>query len=122
MSVLLVFLGGMIGAPARFLTDRAVQNRWRGTFPWGTFTVNMTGSLILGFLAGGTHATVLPHNVSLLIGTGFCGALTTFSTLSFETWRLTEEGAYGLALRNAAGSLLLGLGAAAAGYALGAAL
>jgi CrcB protein len=118
MPVLMVFLGGMIGAPLRYLTDRAVQSRHGSVFPLGTFTVNIVGSFVLGALTGAAAAHGLPPSVMPLLGTGLCGGLTTFSTFTFETVRLLEDGSVAEAGLNALGSLLLGLGAAAAGYAL----
>lgn len=118
MPVLMVFLGGMIGAPLRYLTDKAVQARHDSVFPVGTLTVNVVGSFILGALAGTAAAHGLPSSVMLLLGTGLCGGLTTFSTFSFETVRLLEDGSLAEAGLNALGSLLLGLAAAAAGYVL----
>lgn len=120
MTILLVFLGGTVGAPARYLTDRYVQQRHDSVFPWGTFAVNMIGCLILGLLAGAAHA--LPAAVTTLAGTGFCGALTTFSTFSFETTRLLEEGSYLTATLNALASLALGILTATAAFALTATL
>jgi CrcB protein len=118
LSVLMVFLGGAMGAPARYLTDRAVQSRHGGVLPWGTFTVNVAGSLILGCLAAAGAQHGLPGDIGLLLGTGFCGGLTTFSTYGYETVRLLERGAFGAAALNALGSLAAGLGAAALGYAV----
>lgn len=118
MPVLVVFLGGMIGAPLRYLTDKAIQGRHDSVFPLGTLTVNIMGSFILGALAAATAAHGLPPSVMLLLGTGLCGGLTTFSTFTFETVRLLEDGSLAEAGLNALGSLLLGLAAAAAGYAL----
>ncbi|MFJ8082329.1 CrcB protein [Streptomyces sp. SAI-170] len=118
MNWLLVAVGGMIGAPLRYLTDRAVQSRHDSLMPWGTFAVNVTGSLILGLLTGAAAAGVTGSHTRLLLGTGLCGALTTYSTFSYETLRLTEDGARGYALANAALSVLAGLGAAFAGVAL----
>ncbi|MDN3351542.1 fluoride efflux transporter CrcB [Actinomadura sp. DC4] len=116
MMVLLVFLGGTIGAPARYLLDRAVQRRHESVFPWGTLVVNLTGCLILGLLTGAAQS--LPKDLLVFAGTGVCGAFTTFSTFSFETTRLLEEGSLLEAGLNAFVSLLLGFVAAAAGYAL----
>ncbi|MFJ6213243.1 fluoride efflux transporter CrcB [Streptomyces sp. NPDC092296] len=118
MALLMVFLGGMLGAPLRYLTDRAVQSRHDSVFPWGTFAVNITGAFVLGALTGAGAAHGLPTDTLLLLGTGVCGGLTTFSTFTFETVRLLEDGSLAEAGLNALGSLLLGLGAAAAGYAL----
>ncbi|MEZ0092889.1 fluoride efflux transporter CrcB [Streptacidiphilus sp. EB129] len=118
MPVLMVFLGGMIGAPARYLADRAVQARHESVFPWGTYAVNIAGAFVLGCLGAATARHGLPSDVGLLLGTGFCGGLTTFSTFSFETVRLLETGSLAEAGLNALGSLATGLAAAAAGYAL----
>ena len=118
MPVLMVLLGGMVGAPVRFLTDRAVQSRHDSVFPWGTLLINVSGSFILGALAAAAVHHHLPANLGLLLGTGFCGGLTTFSTFSFETVRLMEDGSLAEAGLNAVGSLVLGLAAAALGYGL----
>ena len=122
MTVLFVLLGGMAGAPARYLTDRAVQARHDSVFPWGTFAVNMCGSLLLGFLLGAERHLGLPSSVLLLLGTGFCGGLTTFSTFGYETLRLLEDGAIGEAGVNVIGSLAIGVLAAWLGYRLALAL
>ena len=92
MTWLWVCLGAALGAPARYLTDRVIQSRHDTLFPWGTFTVNLAGSLILGLLLGvATHRPVSPAMVAG-VGTGFCGALTTYSTFGYETVRLVEDG------------------------------
>ena len=111
MTVLLVALGAALGAPLRYLTDRAVQARHDSVFPWGTLAINVTGSLVLGFLVG---LPVAPA-VMALGGTGFCGALTTYSTFSYETLRLAQEGARFYALANIVASIVAGLGAAVCG-------
>jgi CrcB protein len=122
VTVLLVLLGGMIGAPARYLADRALQARHDSVFPWGTFAVNMAGSLLLGFLLGAQRHLGLPTSVVLLLGTGFCGGLTTFSTFGYETLRLLEDGAVGEAGLNVIGSLAVGVLAAWLGFRLAVAL
>lgn len=112
MTLALVFLGAMIGAPVRYLTDRAVQTRHDSLFPWGTFTVNIIGCLLLGALSG----AALPSPVLALLGVGFCGALTTYSTFSYETLRLVEQKAYFFAALTVTVSVIAGLGAALLGY------
>ncbi|MET8814282.1 MULTISPECIES: fluoride efflux transporter CrcB [unclassified Streptomyces] len=118
MNWLLVIVGGMAGAPLRYLTDRFVQKRHDAVFPWGTFTVNVIGCFILGLLTGAVVAGAASSNVQLLLGTGLCGALTTYSTFSFETLRLAEDGARFLAAANVVASLVAGLGAAFVGTAV----
>jgi len=116
---LLVCAGAAVGAPARYLVDRTISAHHDSLLPWGTLTVNVVGSLVLGLLTGlGSHHLV-PVSVSLLVGTGWCGALTTYSTMSYETLRLFEDGARLLALLNVAAGLAAGVGAAALGYGLG---
>ncbi len=122
MTVLLVLLGGALGAPARYLLDRWVQSRHASVVPWGTFTVNAVGSLVLGVTAGAAAATGGPDWVLVLVGTGFCGALTTFSTFSFETVRLVEEREVPAALLNVVGSVAVGIVCCAGGWSVTASL
>ena len=118
MNWLLVIAGAMVGAPLRYLTDRAVQSRHDSVFPWGTFAVNVTGCLILGLLTGAAAAGAAGSHLQLLLGTGLCGALTTYSTFSYETLRLTETGAGLYAAVNIVGSVTAGLGAAFLGVSI----
>jgi len=122
MTVLLVLLGGALGAPLRYVVDLMVQSRHDSVLPWGTFVVNAAGSLVLGATAGGVAAAGGPDWVLTLAGTGFCGALTTFSTFSFETVRLAEERALRAAAVNVAGSVVVGAAACAAGWSVATAL
>ena len=122
MTVVLMLLGGALGAPVRYVVDLMVQSRHDSVLPWGTFVVNAAGSLVLGATAGGVAAAAGPDWVLTLAGTGFCGALTTFSTFSFETVRLAEERALGAAAVNVAGSVVVGAAACAAGWSLATAL
>ncbi|KUO14451.1 fluoride efflux transporter CrcB [Streptomyces dysideae] len=115
MNWLLVVAGAMVGAPLRYLTDRVVQSRHDSVFPWGTFAVNVTGCLVLGLLTGAAVAGAASSHLQLLLGTGLCGALTTYSTFSYETLRLTETGAGLYAAANIVGSVMAGLGAAFVG-------
>ena len=112
---------GALGAPARYLLDGAVQDRTHGAYPWGTFVVNITGSLLFGFITGLALHHAFPRTPRVVLATGFCGAYTTFSTFAFETVRLIEEGALNEAIRNALGTILAGTVAAALGFALSAA-
>lgn len=117
MTVLLVLLGGAVGAPARYLTDVTVQRLHSTSFPWGTWTVNVAGSFVLGLVV-----SVGPDWLVTLAGTGLCGALTTFSTFGYETVRLHEEGQPAVAVANVLATLAVGLAAAALGWWLGTAL
>jgi CrcB protein len=107
-----------VGAPSRYLLDGWIQDRTRGAFPWGTFTVNVSGCLLLGVLTGLGLYHELDATTRTVLGTGALGAYTTFSTFTFETVRLAEEGALDEAFRNAAASFLVGLAAASVGIAL----
>jgi CrcB protein len=121
MTALLVVAGAVIGAPLRYLTDLLVQSRHDSVFPWGTLTVNAVGSLVLGMVAGAVSGGA-PSWLLTLAGTGFSGALTTFSTFGFETLRLVEEGSVVEAVLNVAVSLLIGFVAGAGGWVLAAGL
>lgn len=112
MTLLLVMAGAAVGAPLRYLTDRTVQVRHDTLFPWGTLTVNVIGSLLLGALTGSLAAGATPAFLGPLLGTGLCGALTTYSTFSYETLRLVEQDAILFALANLVASLVAGIGAA----------
>lgn len=112
-AILLVALGGAIGAPLRYHLDRMVQRRHKSGFPWGTLAVNVLGSFVLGVAIETTNGLTLD-----LLGTGLCGALTTYSTFGYETVRLFENGVCGKAAANVALSIVAGLGAALLGIAL----
>ncbi|MGW7519784.1 fluoride efflux transporter CrcB [Streptomyces sp. NPDC054796] len=118
MTWLLIVVGGALGAPLRYLADRAVQTRHDSVFPWGTFAVNAAGSLVLGGLTGAASVGGAGSGTMALLGTGLCGALTTYSTFSYETLRLAERGWRFLALANAVASVLVGLGAVFLGLTL----
>ena len=109
-----VVIGG-VGAVLRFVVDRSVSGRVSGSFPFGTFVVNISGALLLGFLSG---LALSPH-LALLVGTAFVGSYTTFSTWMLETQRLGEERQLRPAVANIVFSLVLGLTAAWLGVWLG---
>ncbi|MBV9411981.1 MAG: fluoride efflux transporter CrcB [Acidimicrobiia bacterium] len=113
-----VGLAGAVGALARYLVDGAVQDRSTGPFPFGTLVVNVVGSLILGFLAGYVLSHVGGRTAKTIIGTGFCGALTTWSTASWEGVRLAEEGAASTAVTFTLVNLVASFAAAAVGIVL----
>ncbi len=79
-----------LGAPARYLLDSVVQRATSAEYPWGTGVVNISGSFALGLLSGLALYHAFPSDATLVLGTGFCGAYTTFSTFAFETVRLIE--------------------------------
>jgi len=115
-----VAVGAAVGAPGRYLTDRWVQSRHDSVFPWGTLVVNVVASFVLGVVAGA--ASGVSSAVAAVVGTGFCGALSTYSTFSYETLRLLETRARLFAVANVVVALAGGLGAAALGWVAGAAL
>ncbi len=115
MTVLLVALGAAVGAPSRYLADRVIQGRFGSRLPWGTFVVNVVGCFVLGLVAG---SRAVPAGVVSLIGTGFCGALTTYSTFSWESLRLAEDGPWWRSAGYVLGSTAVGLGPAALGWLL----
>jgi fluoride exporter len=116
--ILAVLAGGMLGAPTRYLVDRAIQARHDSVFPWGTLVINLAGCAVIGFLLGAQRHLGLPPAAFALLGTGLCGGLTTFSTFSYETLRLLEDGAVGEAGLNVIGSLVAGVLLAWLGYLL----
>ena len=123
VTVVGIAVAGAMGALARYGLEGAVSRRWPGAFPWGTFVVNISGAFAIGIVF-----VLLTERVSVdpwlrsTITIGFLGAYTTFSTLSFESYRLLEDGAIGLALANTLGSLAAGLGAVYLGVAAGRAI
>jgi len=113
-NALLVALGAAIGAPLRYLVNHGMRVWFGGTPAAGTLVVNVAGSFVLGALVGaGAGGAPLA-----LVGIGFCGALTTFSTLALEVWDAMSDGRRTQAVANVALSLTLGLGAAWLGLAL----
>lgn len=123
MPLVFIAIGGAAGATTRYVVDAWVSERAEGAFPWGTFVVNISGSLILGLLfALAIERGVLPASVRGPLLIGFIGAYTTFSTLMLESWRLIESGAVVLGLANLVGSSVIGMVAVVGGLLLGRAL
>lgn len=117
--MLAVGLAAAVGAVARYVLNQYVQHQSPGAFPRGTWLINITGSFVLGLLVslGARHG--LPEEVVTVVGVGFCGAYTTFSTFSYESVRLCEERGVGQSLLYGVSSLAAGLLAAAAGLGIG---
>ncbi len=109
---------GAAGAVARFVVDASVKRRWSTAFPWATFGINVSGSFVLGLLAGAVLFHDQPAAWQTVVGTGFCGGYTTFSTASLEIVRLIEQRARLRALLNGLGSLSASVAACVAGLAL----
>jgi len=113
-------IAGAAGTLARYGLDGLISRRLPGAFPVGTFVVNVTGALLLGFaFTLMTERFMVSPPLRSVITIGFLGAYTTFSTLSFETVRLIEDGAYLIAAANALGGLGAGLVAVYVGIVLG---
>lgn len=113
MTVLFVVLGAAFGAPTRWYVDVWIQRRWSPVFPWGTFVVNVFGSALLGVLAARWSDT---SSTLALVGVGFCGSLTTFSSFAWETDRLATSGAHAIAVLNIVVTTAACLVVAAAGW------
>ncbi len=119
MSLLLVAVGGALGAIARYLVDFFVGSRGITRIPLGTTVVNTSGSFALGVLVGVLGSTGGPDWILTLVGTGFLAAYTTFSTWMFEAARLLQRGAYRAALLHLFLTAVLGVALAVAGLWLG---
>ncbi|BCW59623.1 fluoride efflux transporter CrcB [Arthrobacter sp. StoSoilB20] len=115
MTVILLALAGGLGAAVRFVVDGFLRSRLKTAFPWGTVAINVSGSLLLGFLAGLVMRGQAPDSLLLILGTGFLGGYTTFSTASLETIRLVQSGRTALAVINGLGTMAVSVLAVAAG-------
>ena len=118
MSLVLVIVGAAVGAPLRYLTDRAVQARNDTVFPWGHVFRQCDRQSHSGAAQWRGRRRCRPQLLELLLGVGFCGALTTYSTFSYETLRLIEQGAVFYAVANVVISVTAALGAAFTGAAI----
>jgi CrcB protein len=118
LTVLLLGLAGGLGAGTRFVVDGLVRSKVRTALPVGTIAINITGSFLLGLVAGAVIVHAAPPELQVIAGTGFLGGYTTFSTASFETVRLIQSRRTALALLNGIGTAAAAIGAAAAGLAL----
>ncbi|MEA2828288.1 MAG: fluoride exporter [Actinomycetota bacterium] len=111
-------VAGAAGSVARYLVHGWFLGRTGPDLPWGTFAVNLSGSFVLGLLTGLALYHGFPDTPRVVLGTGFCGAYTTFSAFTVDTVRLVEDGMAPAAAANALGTLVLGLAAAALGLGL----
>ncbi len=117
---LLLVLPGGVGAATRYVVDGLIKARTgKAAFPWSTAIINLTGSLVLGFLTGLATSRISDTDVSAIVGTGFLAGYTTFSTASYETVQLVRERRYGLALGYGIGVLVVCVALALAGYVYG---
>ncbi|MDR7415170.1 MAG: fluoride efflux transporter CrcB [Armatimonadota bacterium] len=120
MRYVLVLFGGALGALARYVVDGWVVSRLDTGFPFGTLVVNLSGSFLLGVLSVVTvERLLLPGEWRVLLGIGFLGAYTTFSTWQYETFRLLEAGQWGAGLVNLFGSAVAGFAALVLGVLVG---
>lgn len=117
MQLLLIALGGALGSVCRYGLSTVVQRLSSPFFPYGTFVVNVLGCLVFGVIMGAARQRFVlgpPERAFLLIG--ILGGFTTFSTFTYETFALLQDGEFGRALLNAGGQVVCGLVALWAGY------
>lgn len=120
VTFVLLSCAGGLGAVGRLVLDGIVRSRWTGRLPWGTVLINLTGSFVLGVVTGAAAAGLVSGELLAVVGAGFLGGYTTFSTASFETVRLLQERRWIPAIANGFGVLLVASSAAALGLWLGA--
>ena len=116
MNLLLVVLGGGVGAGSRYLLGGWLHGQLGSGFPWGTFAVNALGSLMIGMVFGLAQRGFLPPAATLFLAVGVLGGFTTFSAFSYETMRLLANGSVGASFLNVAGQFAVGLVAVYAGF------
>lgn len=116
-ALLLVSVGAVVGALGRLVAERLMQRDGEG-FPWGTFAVNVFGSFVLGVAVAAEREQLVSAEILLLVGTGFCGALTTFSGFAYRIEAEIRRQQWALAAAYTVGSLIVGIGAALVGYGL----
>jgi CrcB protein len=119
LKILLIGLGGFFGAISRYSIQTLLSNRYPGTFPWGTFVVNIIGCLFIGIIYGlAERHKLMNEEMRLLLAVGFCGSFTTFSAFSAENLNMFELGNYTTMGLYITASILLGLGAVFTGLLL----
>lgn len=116
----MIGLGGILGANARYLVAIWAAQRWGADFPYGTLIINISGAFALGFFMAFLQDRAFIHAAyRWFFATGFCGAYTTFSTFTYESLRLFQDGSYLLGLINLVGSVVIGMLAVFVGFVLG---
>jgi len=115
----LLSLAGGLGAATRFALDGVIRSRAGESLPWGTILINVTGSFLLGLVTGIVGQHLLSGSAQLVLGTGFLGGYTTFSTASLESVRLLQAGRRRDGIVNALGTLVAATTSAAIGLLLG---
>jgi fluoride exporter len=119
MTYIAISIGAILGANARYLLGQWVADRLGSSFPYGTFVINVSGSFLIGIVLVVSMDRVVPDWFRPLLAIGFLGAYTTFSTFSYETLALVQNGAWTWALLNVAASVIVGFGAVYAGTVVG---
>jgi CrcB protein len=109
VEYLVISIGGVLGANARYLLANWAAQRIGAGFPYGTFIINVSGAIVLGIFMAFMQDRVVHTNYRLFFATGFCGAYTTFSTLTYESLRLFQDGSFLLGLTNLFGSIVIGM-------------
>ena len=119
MILLVIFVGAGLGGVTRYAMSVWIQDAAGAGFPWGTLIVNVSGSLLLTFVYAVLEGTTAPAEWRAFLGIGILGGYTTFSTFSYETVRLVQDGDWGRASAYVAASVLASVGAAMVGFSLG---
>ena len=116
LKFIYIGVGGALGAVLRYYISGLTNKFLTDGFPWGTLSVNLIGSFVMGFLWGLFELVVVSENIRLLLFIGILGSFTTFSTFSFENFNLLKSGKYGFFAVNITASLLFGIGLIFVGY------
>jgi fluoride exporter len=118
-NMLLVGGGGFLGSIARYITSRSIDDKLNSVFPYGTLTVNIAGSLIIGVLYGWLSRKGEGESIRLLLGTGFCGGFTTYSAFAFENVNLWQQKMPAPSIMYIIVTLVIGFLAVAGGISIG---